>query len=256
MLKVLLAEDEGIELKFLQNYLTEHYSDALEIVASCKDGKEALEEGLRTAPDVAFLDIQMPFLSGLEVSKKLKEAFPEIAIVILTAYGVFDYAQKAISIGVSSYLVKPFSNQELDDSISEILEEKRVKTKVEIKEMISRLSDEIASQHSVSHVGKKTYEYMAKHYAEPLSLDSVSEAIGFSSSYVSKCLAKDYGKSFKVILLELRCVEASKLLAIGKMNVSEVAVAVGIPDSNYFIKCFKEQFGETPKKYSVMMQKV
>lgn len=256
MLKVLVAEDESMELKFLLSYLKEHYADVLEVVAACKDGKEALEEGLKCEPDVAFLDIQMPFLSGLEVSRRLKEANPEIAIVILTAYGVFDYAQEAIKIGVFSYLVKPFSNEELDNTIHSILEEKRGKTKVELKEMLSRLSDEIASSSGASHVGKKAYEYMAKHYREPISLESVSEAIGFSSSYVSKCLGKDYEKSFKVILLELRCIEASKLLASGTMNVNEVASAVGIPDANYFIKCFKDQFGQTPKKYSIMMQKM
>ncbi len=256
MLKVLIADDEAAELRYLENYLREKYSGLLDIAAVCQDGVQAIEKGLETVPDMAFLDIQMPGHTGLEVSRKLKEINPEVTIVILTAFGLFDYAKEAIDIGVASYLVKPFRDEELDKIIDQILEEKRSHSKDEFKRIINQLSNGTELKNNVSPVARKAYTYMSKHFGERISLETVSDAIGFSSSYVSKCLIKDYEKNFNTLLLEIRCNEAAKLLLKGDMNVNEVAAAVGIFDANYFTKCFKVQMGYPPKKYAQFVQSV
>ncbi|MCF0238341.1 MAG: response regulator, partial [Sphaerochaetaceae bacterium] len=126
MLKVLIADDEKTELDFLENYLLTHHEKNLELVAICNDGASALKEGLEKKPDIAFLDIQMPNVDGLEVARGLKENNPDIKIVIITAFGRFDYAKSAIGIGVSSYLVKPFQNEELDKVIFKLVGEKGI----------------------------------------------------------------------------------------------------------------------------------
>lgn len=256
MLKVLIADDEAAELRYLENYLRNKYSELLEITAVCTDGIQAMKMGLEAVPDIAFLDIQMPGHSGLEVSRSLKERNPGVKIVILTAFGLFDYAREAIDIGVTSYLVKPFRDEELDKVIDQILEEKRSHSKDEFKKIINQLSNGTELKSNVSPVGRKAYAYISKHYGERISLETVSDAIGFSSSYVSKCLIKDYEKNFNTLLLEIRCNEAAKLLLKGDMNVNEVASAVGIPDANYFTKCFKAQMGYPPKRYAQFVQSI
>ena len=58
-------------------------------------------------PDILIMDINIPYVNGIEVSKKVKKVFPETQVIILTAYGEFEYAKKAIQYGVSEYLLKP-----------------------------------------------------------------------------------------------------------------------------------------------------
>ncbi|MEN2590252.1 response regulator, partial [Acinetobacter baumannii] len=64
-------------------------------------------------PDILFTDIKMPYMDGLEFSRIVKSKYPHIKIVILTAFKDFDYAQKSVSIGISSFLLKPVNRMEL-----------------------------------------------------------------------------------------------------------------------------------------------
>ena len=71
-------------------------------------------------PDVIITDIQMPFINGLDFAQMVMEEYPTIKLVVLTAHEVFDYAQKGVEIGVSSFLLKPVKREELIQKMSDI----------------------------------------------------------------------------------------------------------------------------------------
>nr|WP_264373541.1 response regulator [Paenibacillus psychroresistens] len=83
------------------------------ICGEAKNGQEALHRAEETFPDLALIDINMPIMDGLALSKELKQRFPDISIVMVTGHGEFEYARNALKIGVEDYLLKPFDLDEL-----------------------------------------------------------------------------------------------------------------------------------------------
>lgn len=252
MIKVLLAEDEISELEWFSSFLEEAYGEYVEIVACCSNGKDALEKGLALKPDAAFLDIQMPLMTGIDVAKALKENDRYINIVFLTAHSNFEYAKQAVKLGAIDYLLKPYDPKEIRVLMERLLLEIGANLDSELKKIVTRMNN-TSSNSTDNPVVRLAMGYIEKHYMEKISLEILSDDIGFSSSYVSKCLVKHLEKNFNTILLETRCKAAVKLLAEDRLTVNEVAYMVGFSDPNYFGKCFKSNMGESPKAYSNML---
>ena len=112
-----VAEDEQLFRDALVGLLREEWP-ALEIVATCEDGGAALEAIGEHRPDVAFLDIRMPGLTGLEVAAAMAEASPATQIVFVTAYD--QYAIQAFERGAVDYLQKPIQRERLVATIGRL----------------------------------------------------------------------------------------------------------------------------------------
>jgi DNA-binding LytR/AlgR family response regulator len=112
-----IAEDEEILRTALESLLREAWPE-LSIVASCDDGGSAVEAIAEHQPDVAFLDIRMPGLTGLEVAAAATEASPLTQVVFVTAYD--QYAIDAFDNGAVDYLLKPVSRERLDATVQRL----------------------------------------------------------------------------------------------------------------------------------------
>ena len=112
-----IAEDEEILRTALESLLREAWPE-LSIVASCDDGGSAVEAIAEHQPDVAFLDIRMPGLTGLEVASTAAEASPLTQVVFVTAYD--QYAIDAFDNGAVDYLLKPVSRERLDATVQRL----------------------------------------------------------------------------------------------------------------------------------------
>ena len=110
MTKCVIAEDETLLRDALVQLLAEAWPE-LEVAAACEDGGAALEAIAAHQPDVAFLDIRMPGLSGLEVAAALADCSPRTQVVFVTAYD--QYAIDAFERGALDYLQKPVAPQRL-----------------------------------------------------------------------------------------------------------------------------------------------
>ena len=115
-LTALVADDEQLardELCFLLGRMT-----GVEVVSQAADGLQALDEITRLTPDVAFLDVQMPGLTGFEVARRLLENGTDLAIVFVTA---FDHrAVEAFEVNAVDYLLKPVDGGRLDQAIARV----------------------------------------------------------------------------------------------------------------------------------------
>ena len=105
-----IAEDEELLRTALSSLLKETWPQ-MEIVAECEDGASALESIAELQPDVAFLDIRMPGLTGIEVARAMAEASPRTQVVFVTAYD--QYAIDAFEQGAIDYLLKPITRERL-----------------------------------------------------------------------------------------------------------------------------------------------
>ncbi|CVK18659.1 LytR/AlgR family response regulator transcription factor [Sporomusa sphaeroides] len=108
--KVVIADDEKLMAQELRALLLELYSD-LQIVGVVHDGETALQLVKTHKPDIAFLDIQMPGMTGLAVAKRLIAAEEPPAVVFATAYD--EYALKAFSVNAMDYILKPYDEADI-----------------------------------------------------------------------------------------------------------------------------------------------
>ncbi|RBJ39061.1 hypothetical protein BRN76_04660, partial [Xanthomonas oryzae pv. oryzae] len=109
-LRAVVAEDEALLRQSLLTLLAE-VCPQLQIVGGCEDGASALETIATQQPDVAFLDIRMPGLTGIEVARAMRQVGPRSQVVFVTAYD--QYAIDAFEHGAVDYLLKPISHERL-----------------------------------------------------------------------------------------------------------------------------------------------
>ncbi|RDZ27800.1 LytR/AlgR family response regulator transcription factor [Lysobacter silvisoli] len=117
MAKAVIAEDEALLRQALLDLLTTAWPQ-LDVVASCEDGAEALEAIAAHQPEVAFLDIRMPGLSGLDVAAAAAEASPRTHVVFVTAYD--QYAIDAFERGAVDYLLKPIAPERMAATVQRL----------------------------------------------------------------------------------------------------------------------------------------
>ena len=116
MYRVVIIDDEPIIVQGLS--LTIPWGDyGCEIVGTAGSGEEGLELVRRVKPEILFSDIAMPGMSGLQMIAALRSELPHMLITILTGYRDFDYAQTAIRLGVSRFLLKPTNLEEIKEAI-------------------------------------------------------------------------------------------------------------------------------------------
>lgn len=105
-MKVMIVDDEYLIREGLRKSVTwEKYG--MEVVATAENGEEGLFMAQEYQPDLVVTDICMPFVDGLEMSEHLLKNRPDTILIILTCYDEFEYARKALKLGVFDYVLKP-----------------------------------------------------------------------------------------------------------------------------------------------------
>ena len=141
MYKILIADDEPIAVESLKFMINRNFSNSV-IIEGCDSGKTAIESARRFFPDIAIMDIDMPGINGLEAIKEIKKFHDEVEFIIISAFDYFDFAQEAVSLGVSEYLVKPVKEEKLTQTLQNLFERtsNRSKEKQKYLEQQERLS--------------------------------------------------------------------------------------------------------------------
>lgn len=122
-MKLLIADDHPIFRKGLYDLLEKEYKGCT--IIECETGTDAYKSIIEQQPDISILDINMPGLNGIEVSKKVINEMPKAKIVILTMYKEKEMVRKAMNNGVSGYIVKDFAVNEIIECINKVLDNKK-----------------------------------------------------------------------------------------------------------------------------------
>ncbi len=133
MFKLLIVDDEPLVREGLSLSIDwEEYGYSP--VGTASDGKEALEKVAALSPDVVITDMKMNVMDGVSLIRELKQSYPKIRIVVLTAYNEFSYARAAIEGNVFTYLTKPAGNEEIIDVFcrlrDEMVEEMEIQSRI------------------------------------------------------------------------------------------------------------------------------
>lgn len=129
-LSVLIVEDDMALNDALNTTLKNFFAD----VKSCYSGKEALEIYKETSPDVIFVDMIMPVMDGIELSRHIRELDPNQIIIVISASYDLDKISQTIQVGVNSFVQKPIDSKKIIDILTSVmtLVEKRNKAEVKI----------------------------------------------------------------------------------------------------------------------------
>jgi len=120
-IKIVIADDDATTRFVLRLQLQEQlYS----VVGEAADGEKAIEVCAQYKPDIAFIDIQMPNMNGLEASMQIRQQFPNISIIMISALSTLDNVKQAMQAGASGFVVKPFSAIKLTEAIENCLKKK------------------------------------------------------------------------------------------------------------------------------------
>lgn len=112
MYKILFVDDERNILEYLP-FVIDWKSLGITQMYTASNAKEALRVVRKEKPDIAIVDVEMPEMDGLEFCREAQKIHPQIKFVILSAFDRFDYARRALVIGVKDYLLKPVDEEEL-----------------------------------------------------------------------------------------------------------------------------------------------
>lgn len=195
-MKVFLVEDEYIVREGIKNNI-DWEKNGYDFCGETSDGELAFPMISEKRPDIVITDIRMPFMDGIELSRMIKEEYPEIKIIILSGHEEFEYAKAAIQIGVEEYLLKPINGDELLQVVNRVAQ--KIKEENESREtlqegegdenfeyakrqLLSSLIDDNASLSDAMEQGKKIHlNLMAQCYnIMMLKLQRKNKEQGFS----------------------------------------------------------------------------
>lgn len=238
--------DDNIDIRtYLRSVLSEKYN-----VSEASDGKVGLELARKIVPDIVLSDIMMPVMDGLEFCQQLKtdKAISHIPVILLTARSLDEQRVEGYEHGADAYISKPFSLRLLLSRIDNLIESRKKLNQTWSKgvedDEIGNLSNEI-DKSFLKQLRKIIQENLSN---SELSVEQIGDEIGLSRVQLYRKVKALTGYSPVEILRKARLTRARHLLQTTERTVSEVAYAVGFSTPSYFSKCYKDEFGENPKK--------
>jgi two-component system response regulator YesN len=187
---------------------------------------------------------------------------PATAVVILSAYGYFSYAQKALKSGATDYLLKPFTSAALLEAVDGVGAARETRGSVENPDNAGSPGprDELGEQaegiQSLNKANKcdllisRCISFIGENYQEAwLSPTEIASHFHFNTAYYSSLFKKRTGLSLAQYLLNFRLNKAKELLFSTELKVYEIAQAVGFNDDKYFIRVFVKETGITPNAF-------
>ena len=249
MYRVMLIDDEMPVRKLMLSSIDWASLD-MEVVGEAASGIEAINVIDDMRPDIAFVDISMPFMNGLEFTEVATKNYPELIIIIMTAFDKFEYARKCVSLPVFDYMLKPMVRTEVTETLRRVKERLDARLGDRSSSLVfgSAAPQEDSADEEAS-VSEQIMRYIEANYTDScVNLTSVAQQFGFSSSYLSRKFKQETGRNFLEYLTECRMKKAIEL-AENNVKMYKASAAVGIPDPNYFGRCFKKYTGKGYSEY-------
>lgn len=240
-MKIIIADDEEYVRFELKELLLEIRLD-LDITEAI-NGSDLIEKFKQNNFDAAFVDIKMPGFSGLEAIGNIDSNNIKIEWIILTGYSDFEFAKKAISLGVTEYLLKPVSKEELEQVILKIENNLARKSgKLIIDESIEGSDDTM-------HLVRSAERIVRERFSEQIGVAQIADELGVTPNYLSTLYKKFTHKTFTRHITDIRMTKALELLKQTGISVKDATELLGYSSSRHFARLFREYYDISPSEY-------
>ncbi|HHX19455.1 MAG TPA: response regulator [Clostridiaceae bacterium] len=205
--------------------------DDCEDVTSFSTASVAYEYLSKHPVDVLITDIRMPGLSGLELIEQLREHYPDLDIIIISGYGEFDYAQKALELGVRQYLTKPTDLIKLTSVLDDLASKRRE----------SPLPEDLMIRNVIS--------FMEQNLDKDLQLTRLAEIGYVTPNYLCRRFKELTDASPMEYMTRLRLEKAKKLLQDPGLTIEVISQKVGYNSRRSFSRAFNREYGFSPQEF-------
>lgn len=239
MLRVVIADDEETIRNGMVRLIKSFHLD-LQIVATAENGKQALKAMEDYNPEIIIMDISMPYMTGLDAIEQIRMKNKKSKIIIISGYGQFEYAQRALALGVFNYLLKPVDYRDFKDILKKAINSY-------MEENFNLGANEILSE----DLGVSVVEYIKNNFNKNLNIQDLSGKFHTSQSNLTKIIKQKTGQNFTDYLNNIRISTAKKLLVDKDKNytISEITDIVGYNSLHYFSRIFKNYTGTSPLNF-------
>ena len=222
MIRAVICDDEKAALNIIRHFI-EAEKLPIQIVGTAENGRDAWNLIQCEKPDLAFMDIHMPYMNGFEIIQKMKDT----KVIIITAYDSFEYAQKALRLGASDILSKPIDMEQL-------------------KQAVIRA---IGWTFTGNEVVDTILAYLYGHYAEKIELETLAQLTYCTESHIARVFKKHTGTTIISYVHKIRIEKSIQMMEEQNLSVKEAALAAGYQNLNHFYKYFNQYTGMTPAAY-------
>lgn len=251
---ILIVDDEELAIRGIENGV--HW-DALKIEKIFKTHSAETAKRIIQDYDIHILltDIELGGSSGIELLEWVRENVAEVICIFFTCHAEFEYAQKAIRLGVKDYLLKPIPYDKLENCIREAIQQLDDKKDKEDKyafldDIVKEKSDE-----KISMAIQQVKLYIAKNLAYDIRREDLAQLVNFSTSYLGKIFKEQEGISLTDYILSQRLKMAKYLLKVTELSVTDIALRTGFTYHSYFTRYFKKATSYTPLQYREISRK-
>jgi signal transduction histidine kinase/ligand-binding sensor domain-containing protein/DNA-binding response OmpR family regulator len=248
-ISVLLVEDNDEVLDFIKAGFEDDFE-----VHTASDGLAGWSLAKEHMPDLIISDVMMPGMDGITLCRNLKSDIDtsHIPVILLTARTPLIFKMEGLETGADDYVTKPFNFSVLEARVWNLIESRqRLRSRYQKEIMLE--PQNIAISETDGYFLSKVLAFIEKHMGdETLSVEQLSDEVAMHRNTFTKKIKALTDQTAVEFIRSIKLKRASQLLSQGQLNVNEVAYSVGFSDVNHFRKCFKEQFGYTPKEQIIM----
>jgi len=245
--KIMLLVDDNPDVRY---FIKSHFNTNYQVLEA-ENGQEGWNIALKTIPDIIVSDVMMPDMDGFEFCRKIRkdERTSHIPIILVTALGSREHEIEGLSHGADDYITKPFDLVILQTKVENILSVRQSLRQKYTSEMLLQPKNIVLSSPDERFL-QKAIEVIENNIADPdLDIERFASEIGVSRMQLYRKLDALTEMTVKEFVRNIRLKRAAQLLVQKKLNISEVAYAVGFRDLSHFRKCFKQEFGMSASDY-------
>lgn len=244
---ILVVDDNSDMRQFLSGIFGRDYS-----IETAEDGEQAKHILQEKSIDLVITDLMMPNMDGLELTQFIKqnEETDHIPVILLTAKAAIESRLQALQFGADDYMTKPFEPEYIRARVHNILKQ-RAQLEQSYRQRLMRLETQKGDESIPGDAFlAKLLNVMEKQMDNnTLTVDDMVEEMGMGRTVFFNKLKTLTGLSPVEFIREMRIKRAAQLIEETKYNITEVTYMVGMNDSRYFSKCFKNTYGVTPSDY-------
>ncbi|MEC4813181.1 MAG: DNA-binding response regulator [Scytonema sp. PMC 1069.18] len=254
MKKILVIEN----LVETRNFLIESLKAEGFSTIEADNGVLGVQTAQQQLPDLIISEITIPKLDGYSVLTILREnpATAIIPFIVVSTVVNRTHIRKAMELGADDYLTKPYSIEELLRAISARLERQttfknwytRYKSTSEALKAVTTTTFS-ESIFPYDPLLSKVFQFIEANYHQPITLENVAAAVGYSSSYLTNLVKRQTGQTVQSWIITRRMIAACLLLIQTDATVNEIATQIGYQCLSHFFHQFRIRYGTTPQAW-------
>ena len=246
--RILIVDDDAEIAGYVRNELGNWYR-----FDAAPNGKEALKALLTGKYDLVISDVLMPEMDGITLLKKIKgnPNISDIPVILLTSKTEVSDRLEGLKRGADAYLSKPFNMDELHILIDNLIDNvRRLRGKFSGAQKQEEKMEKVEVKSNNDNLMDRIMKCINENLSDPdFNVEKLTEQVGISRAQLHRKMKEITGISAGDFIRNLRLEQAARLIVENKINVTQVAYAVGFNNQTHFSTVFKKHYGMTPTEY-------